>query len=135
VQSNAIAVVLNENLNIPMWVSAIGVSIFLSLVILGGLKSISDFCVKLAPIMAVLYVTGCIALLVINSHYILPAFAEIVKNAFSPKTAGGGFIGASIMVAARHGMAKGLFSNESGMGSAPNCSCKQQELKIQLDKR
>jgi AGCS family alanine or glycine:cation symporter len=119
VQSSAIAVVLNESLNVPMWVSAIGISILLSLVILRGLKSISDFCIKLVPIMAVLYVTGCIVLLVINSHYILPALAEIVKSAFSPRAAGGGFIGASIMAAARHGMARGLFSNESGMGSAP----------------
>jgi AGCS family alanine or glycine:cation symporter len=119
VQSNAIATVLNENLNVPMWISAIGIALFLSLVILGGLKSISDFCVKLVPIMAILYVAGCICILVINSEYIFPALAEIVKSAFSPRAAGSGFIGASIMAAARHGMSRGLFSNESGMGSAP----------------
>lgn len=119
VQSNAIATVLNENFSVPMWMSAVGIAIFLSLVILGGLKSISDFCVKLVPLMAALYVMGCIVILFINSHYILPALAEIVKCAFSPRVAGGGFIGASIMAAVRHGMARGLFSNESGMGSAP----------------
>jgi AGCS family alanine or glycine:cation symporter len=85
------------------------------MVYLGGLKSISDFCVKLVPLMAGLYVLGCIVLLFINSHYILPALTEIVKCAFSPRAAGGGFIGASIMVAVRHGMARGLFSNESGV--------------------
>jgi AGCS family alanine or glycine:cation symporter len=82
VQANAIATVLNENLSVPMWVSAIGIALFLSLVILGGLKSISDFCVKLVPIMAVLYVAGCVCILVINSEYIFPALAEIVKSAF-----------------------------------------------------
>jgi AGCS family alanine or glycine:cation symporter len=64
--------------------SAVGIAIFLSLVILGGLKSISDFCVKLVPLMAALYVIGCIVILFINSHYILPALAaEIVKCASS----------------------------------------------------
>jgi AGCS family alanine or glycine:cation symporter len=119
VQSNVVATVLNESFNIPMMVSAIGISVILSLIVLGGLKSISDFCINFVPFMAFLYIVGCISILVINKSYVLPALSEIITSAFSPRAAGGGFIGASIMIAARHGMARGLFSNESGMGSAP----------------
>jgi AGCS family alanine or glycine:cation symporter len=73
----------------------------------------------LVPFMAVLYVLGCLTILIMNSNYVWPAVKLIVQSAFSPEAAGGGFIGTSVMMAARFGIARGLFSNESGMGSAP----------------
>jgi AGCS family alanine or glycine:cation symporter len=69
--------------------------------------------------MAILYVVGCIVILCMNSTYVWPAIQLIVHAAFNPEAAGGGFVGATVMMAARYGIARGLFSNESGMGSAP----------------
>lgn len=69
--------------------------------------------------MAVLYMLGCFAILIVNSSYVWPAIKLICESAFEPSAAGGGFVGASVMMAARYGIARGLFSNESGMGSAP----------------
>jgi AGCS family alanine or glycine:cation symporter len=69
--------------------------------------------------MAVLYVVGCIVILVLNGSYVWPAIKLIVVSAFNPSAAGGGFVGATVMMAMRYGIARGLFSNESGMGSAP----------------
>jgi AGCS family alanine or glycine:cation symporter len=73
----------------------------------------------LVPFMAILYVLGCIIILCINHDYVWPAVQLIVNAAFNPSAAGGGFVGATVMMAARYGIARGLFSNESGMGSAP----------------
>ncbi|MDR1941945.1 MAG: sodium:alanine symporter family protein [Endomicrobium sp.] len=119
VQANAVAVVLNENLNVPVWISGLAISVLLALVIIGGIKSIANVCVKLVPLMTILYVAGCLAILAFNIDYLIPAVSEIIKSAFAPKAAGGGFIAATLMSAARYGIARGLFSNESGMGSAP----------------
>jgi AGCS family alanine or glycine:cation symporter len=118
VQSNAIATVLNRNMHIPFLVSAIVISIFLALVIVGGIKSISRVCTKFVPLMSILYVVGCLIVLLKNINYILPAISEIINSAFQPRAAGGGFIAATFMSAARFGIARGLFSSESGMGSA-----------------
>jgi AGCS family alanine or glycine:cation symporter len=88
-------------------------------VLIGGLKWIANVCEKFVPFMAVLYVLGCIVLLIMNASYILPALKLIITDAFSAKAMGGGFAGAALMSAMRYGIARGLFSNESGMGSAP----------------
>jgi AGCS family alanine or glycine:cation symporter len=69
--------------------------------------------------MAVFYVVGCLVILCMNAPYVWPALKLIVHSAFNPSAAGGGFVGATVMMAARYGIARGLFSNESGMGSAP----------------
>jgi AGCS family alanine or glycine:cation symporter len=69
--------------------------------------------------MAIFYVLGCAVILVLNAHYVIPAIALIFKSAFTSQAVGGGFVGASVMMAARYGIARGLFSNESGLGSAP----------------
>jgi AGCS family alanine or glycine:cation symporter len=119
VQANAMAVVLNENLSVPFWISGIAIAVLLALVIIGGIKSIASVCIKLVPFMAILYVAGCLIILAFNINYLIPAVMEIITSAFSPKAAGGGFIAATLMSAARYGIARGLFSNESGMGSAP----------------
>lgn len=89
------------------------------IVIFGGVKSISNVCSKLVPLMAVFYVLGCIIILCLNFDFLGQTIALIVQSAFVPSAALGGLAGAGIMMAARYGIARGLFSNESGMGSAP----------------
>ena len=88
-------------------------------VIIGGVKNIARWCTALVPFMALLYVLGCLYILVVNRAYIGDALSLIVDSAFSAKAVGGGTAGTVIMLAARYGIARGLFSNESGMGSAP----------------
>ena len=88
-------------------------------VVLGGIKSIARVCMMLVPFMAFFYVIGCIVILFMNGAYVWPALKLICEAAFSPQAAGGGFVGGTVMMAARYGIARGLFSNESGMGSAP----------------
>lgn len=88
-------------------------------VIIGGVRSIANWCTRLVPLMALLYVLGCLYILAVNHQYIIQALQLIVSEAFSLKAFGGGTAGTVIMMAARYGIARGLFSNESGMGSAP----------------
>ena len=118
-QVNAIATVCNENFGIPLWSVGIIVAILTAIVIFGGIKSIASVCEKLVPIMAVFYVLGCIIILGLNHDFIIPAITTICKLAFAPGAAAGGLVGTGIMMAIRYGVARGLFSNESGLGSAP----------------
>ena len=119
VQANSIALLTNETLGVPTWTVGLFICLLTAMVILGGVRAIARVCTILVPFMAVLYVVGCIVILCINSAYVWPAVELIVRSAFNPSAAGGGFVGASVMMAARYGIARGLFSNESGMGSAP----------------
>ena len=119
VQANSIALLANETFGIPTWLIGIVVCLLTAAVILGGVKAIARVCTILVPFMAAFYVLGCIVILFMNSSYVWPAVQLIVQSAFNPSAAGGGFIGATVMMAARYGIARGLFSNESGMGSAP----------------
>ena len=118
-QVNAIATVCQENLHIPMWAAGVVVAVFTSLVIFGGIKSIANVCEKLVPFMAIFYVLGCLIILGINYDFIIPALKTIITLAFRPGAAAGGLVGGGIMLALHYGVARGLFSNESGMGSAP----------------
>mgnify|MGYP005777467285 FL=1 len=118
-QVNAIATVCQENLHIPMWAAGVVVAVFTSLVIFGGIKSIANVCEKLVPFMAIFYVLGCLIILGINYDFIIPALKTIITLAFKPGAAAGGLVGGGIMLALHYGVARGLFSNESGMGSAP----------------
>jgi AGCS family alanine or glycine:cation symporter len=95
------------------------VAAIIGFVIIGGVRSIATWCTRLVPLMALLYVIGCIYILFVNHQYIIQALQLIVSEAFSLKAFGGGTAGTVIMMAARYGIARGLFSNESGMGSAP----------------
>ena len=95
------------------------VAAIIGFVIIGGVHSIATWCTRLVPLMALLYVIGCIYILFVNHQYIIQALQLIVSEAFSLKAFGGGTAGTVIMMAARYGIARGLFSNESGMGSAP----------------
>lgn len=118
-QVNAIASVCKENLGIPPAMVGVVVAVLVALVIFGGLKSISSVCEKLVPFMAIFYVLGCLIILIINYDYLIPALQTIVTLAFKPGAAAGGLVGGGIMQALHYGVARGLFSNESGMGSAP----------------
>ena len=118
-QVNAIASVCKENLGLPSWIVGVAVAILVALVIFGGIKSIARVCEKLVPFMAIFYVLGCIIILVLNYDFLIPALQTICTLAFKPGAAAGGLIGGGIMQALHYGVARGLFSNESGMGSAP----------------
>lgn len=119
VQSNAIATLGSGTYGISPWITGLVVTALAAAVLLGGVRSIARVCGMFVPFMAILYVAGCLYILAVNSNYIIPAIDLIVRSAFSPQAAGGGFLGASIMMTARFGIARGLFSNEAGMGSAP----------------
>ena len=119
VQANAISTMSSEVYGVsPIVVGGI-ITIFAAAVIMGGVKSIARCCETLVPLMAGFYILGCIAVICINSGYVWPALKLIMESAFNPSAAGAGFAGASIMIVARYGIARGLFSNESGLGSAP----------------
>ena len=118
-QVNAIATVCNENLHINKAVVGIIIGVLTAVVIFGGIKSIARVCERLVPFMALFYVLGCIVILGINYDYIIPAITTICRLAFQPGAAAGGLVGSGIMLAMRYGVDRGLFSNESGMGSAP----------------
>ena len=119
VQANAISTVTAESYQISPYLTGAFISILVAMVVIGGVKSIAKVCGMLVPFMAFFYVVGCIIILTINSSFLWPALKLICVSAFTPTAAGGGFIGATVMTAARFGIARGLFSNESGMGSAP----------------
>ena len=119
VQANAIATLAYETYGISPYITGIVICLLAGAVILGGVKSIARVCTMLVPFMAIFYVVGCIIILIMNGQYVWPAIRLICEAAFTPEAAGGGFIGTTVMMAARFGIARGLFSNESGMGSAP----------------
>lgn len=118
-QVNAIATVANKTLHIPQYIVGVVIAILTAIVIFGGIKSIASVCEKLVPFMAVFYVLGCIVILGMNYNFIFPAIGVICKLAFTPGAALGGLVGSGIQAAMRYGIARGLFSNESGLGSAP----------------
>lgn len=119
VQSNGVAENLEINFGISRIVSAFVLTIIAGLVILGGIKSISKVSEMLVPFMAGFYVLGCLIILFMNHSYLLETFKVIITSAFNPSAAVSGFIGTSISTCCRYGFSRGLFSNESGMGSAP----------------
>lgn len=118
-QVNAIAEVCNENLGIEPWIVGLIIAVLTAFVIFGGIKSIANVCEKLVPFMAIFYVVGCLIILGINYDYIIPSIETICRLAFTPGAAAGGLVGTGIRYAMQYGVARGLFSNESGMGSAP----------------
>lgn len=119
VQSHAISNILASNYNVPAWFSGLIITIFAGFVMIGGVKKIAKVCEKLVPFMALFYIVGCIIILVINFEFIVDAILLIVKDAFSLKAVGGGLLGRAMIMACRFGIARGLFSNESGLGTAP----------------
>ena len=119
VQANAISTLVENQYNVSPYITGLVVTALGAAVIVGGVKSIAKVCGMLVPFMAIFYVLGCIYILFVNHAYMLPALQVIFDSAFTTKAAGGGFAGSTLIMAARYGIARGLFSNESGLGSAP----------------
>lgn len=120
VQSSAMTDIIISNApGIPAWSIGLAIVIMVSLVIFGGIKIISRVCEKLVPFMAIAYVWGCVVIIGLNWEYVLPAISLIFECAFTAKAAFGGAVGGGVMMALQFGCARGLFSNESGLGSAP----------------
>ena len=118
-QSNAVAETIQKTSSVPMWATGAAEALLILLVVIGGLKFISNVCGALVPAMAFLYVLGCFVIIGRNASTVLPALRLIVTEAFSTKAVGGGLLGVAMLTAIRYGVARGLFSNESGLGSAP----------------
>jgi AGCS family alanine or glycine:cation symporter len=119
VQANSIATMLQSNLNVSPWISGGLMTVFTAVVIIGGIKSIARVCEYLVPFMAVFYLIGCAVLLFIGRETLGETIQLIISSAFTGQAALGGFAGAGMKEAVRFGIARGLFSNESGLGSAP----------------
>ncbi|HBA60889.1 MAG TPA: sodium:alanine symporter family protein [Elusimicrobia bacterium] len=119
VQANSISQMLHGTYGLSTWVSGAVMTALTAVVILGGIKSIARACEKLVPFMAVFYVLGCALILILNFDKLPGAISLILSSAFSGHAAVGGFMGAGVKEAMRFGIARGLFSNESGLGSAP----------------
>lgn len=119
VQANSISVLLQDSLSVPRWISGVFLTVLTALVILGGIHSIAKVCGVLVPFMAITYVGGCVILLALGWSTLPATIVLIVKSAFTGQAAAGGFLGAGVLTAMRYGIARGLFSNEAGLGSAP----------------
>jgi AGCS family alanine or glycine:cation symporter len=119
VQSNAVSQILESNFNVPTLVSGIIMAALVGVVLLGGIKRIAEVAGKLVPLMAIIYLLATMSILILNAAEVPAAVFLIVDNAFNGAAATGGFVGASIMLALQSGVARGVFSNESGLGSAP----------------
>ena len=119
VQANSIATLMNESFGVAPAITGAGLALLTALVILFGIGAIARFCSYMVPFMAGVYVLGCLAILVLNSQFLPETFSAIFLSAFSAKAFGSGLVGASVLSAIRYGVARGLFSNEAGLGSAP----------------
>ena len=119
VQSNTVSQVLQNNFNIPTLISGLVMALMVALVLLGGIKRIAQVAGKLVPLMTVIYLLCTLIILSINIAEIPSALVLIVDSAFNGTAATGGFAGATVMLALRMGVSRGIFSNESGLGSAP----------------
>lgn len=119
VQANSVAHALRATLHVPPWLTGVGLVVLTALVILGGIRSIARVTQWLVPFMAVFYVLGALLVLVLHAGQLPRALGLIFEGAFSGTAAVGGFAGSTLMMALRYGIARGLFSNEAGLGSAP----------------
>lgn len=119
VQANSVATLVHDTFGISVWLTGLVMTVLTALVILGGIRSIAVVCGWLVPIMAVTYMAGCVFILAKHAEQIPATISLIVSSAFTGHAAVGGFLGAGMREAMRYGVARGLFSNESGLGSAP----------------
>ncbi|MDR2998348.1 MAG: sodium:alanine symporter family protein [Microbacterium sp.] len=117
-QGNSIATNMENSFNVPTWVTGLVLTAFAMLVLVGGIKSIARVTAGLVPIMIIFYVLGALYILIANIADVPAAFAQIFTDAFTGTAPVGGFAGSAIIIAVQFGVARGIFSNESGMGSA-----------------
>ncbi len=120
VQSNSIGSSFKTAFGIEPWIVGLCVAVLAGIVFLGGIKRIARVTEKIVPIMALLYIVGCVVILCLNSQGFVDGFLAIFKCAFNPQAAFGGVVGVAVQKAMRYGVARGLFSNEAGMGSTPH---------------
>lgn len=118
-QANAVAKALNKGFNIDSWITAVVLCVLTGLVLIGGINRIGALAGKLVPAMALLYVGGALVIILMNITSVPDALLLIVKEAFSPTAVVGGAFGAAIMTVIQMGVARGVFSNEAGLGTAP----------------
>jgi len=119
VQANSIADMVKNTFNIPTWITGLIIAVLTAIVIIGGIKSIARVCEALVPFMAIVYILGCLIIILMNISALPGAIVTILKSAFTGQAMVGGFAGAGVIQAIRYGVARGVFSNESGLGSAP----------------
>ncbi|WP_153916619.1 alanine/glycine:cation symporter family protein [Shewanella sp. TC10] len=119
VQTNSVADAMSSNFGVPNWVTGLVLMVLVGAVLMGGIKRIADVAGKLVPLMTLFYITAGLAVLVVYADQIPAAFQLIIHSAFNPVAAQGGFAGAAVWAAIRFGVARGVFSNEAGLGSAP----------------
>lgn len=118
-QVNSITESLNNAFGLPATIVSIILAVIVAIIIFGGIQSISKVAEKIVPFMAIIYILAALIVLIFNAGNILPSIALILKSAFTGQAATGGFAGATMMIAIQSGIARGVFSNESGLGSAP----------------
>jgi alanine or glycine:cation symporter, AGCS family len=119
VQSNSVADVISSKFDVPTWITGLILAIMAALVIIGGVKRIAQVAAKLVPFMALAYIIAAVAIVILNIEKLPDAISLIFTSAFTGSAASGGFLGATIWMAVRWGFARGIFSNEAGLGSAP----------------
>ncbi len=119
VQSNTLADELQHRLAVPTWTTGLVIAVLIGAVIIGGIRRIGEVAEKLVPFMAVIYMLGALVIIIINASGVPAALTLIVTDAFTGTAASGGFAGATVWMALRWGFARGIFSNEAGLGSAP----------------
>ncbi|PCJ34137.1 MAG: sodium:alanine symporter family protein [Cellvibrionales bacterium] len=119
VQASEVARVLESSFQVPHWVSGVVMATLVGIVLLGGVKVIARVASTLVPLMGIAYILGCGVVIAQHFGEIPAAFSLILHSAFNPVAAEGGFAGAAVMLAIRMGVARGVFSNEAGLGSAP----------------
>jgi len=118
-QSNALAELAHKNFNLSPHISGALMAVLTALVLFGGIRKLAAVCSALVPFMALFYIIGCVIILGMQAEFILPALKLILQSAFSEDAVAGGFLGTAVSMAIRMGVSRGLFSNESGLGSAP----------------
>ena len=119
VQVNAIAVSMDKSFSVPTWVTGLVLLLFLALILLGGVKRIGAVAGRLVPLMAVVYIAFALIVIIMNITEVPRVFWWVVSEAFTPTSAEGGFAGATVLLTIRMGVARGIFSNEAGLGSTP----------------
>ncbi len=120
VQANSISTAFESAFSIPTWATGVFLIMIAGFIFIGGVKRIASFAEKMVPLMASVYVLGALYIVLCCYDMIIPAFEQVFIGAFNPEAATGGVVGAGIKEAIRYGVARGLFSNEAGMGSTPH---------------
>jgi len=119
VQANTVATAVESSLHLPVWVSGLAMAVFTGAVIIGGIRRLGAVAAKLVPFMAISYIAGALIIILLNVEQVPTALMTIIHHAFNGTAAAGGFAGATVLMSIHFGVARGLFSNEAGLGSAP----------------